>query len=202
MSPRKLLIFILKNCIYRIKIPKNVFIEFWKKLHCLAPHTRKRASDACAGWEKGPMHASVAVLAEIPLRSPHKLFIFIIKQIICWFKVSKNKIIYFWRKLHWCTPPSQACLFLQVTICWRTCRLAGIALSTQHSELFTPVKQMDYDSRTLSEHTKQTIRYSLLYTLVLLSTQLLNVLHHIGIGRHCGYHIAVNRDCSVTQTPR
>ena len=36
---------------------------------------------------------SVAVLAEISLRSPHKLFIFIIKNIICWVKVSKNKII-------------------------------------------------------------------------------------------------------------
>ena len=36
---------------------------------------------------------SVAVLAEIPLRSPQKLFIFIIKKIICWVNVSKNKII-------------------------------------------------------------------------------------------------------------
>ena len=37
--------------------------------------------------------SSVAVLAEIPLRSPQKLFIFIIKKIICWFEVSKNIII-------------------------------------------------------------------------------------------------------------
>ena len=37
---------------------------------------------------------SVAVLAEIPLRSPQKLFIFIIKK-KCWVKVSKNKIIQF-----------------------------------------------------------------------------------------------------------
>ena len=36
---------------------------------------------------------SVAVLAEIPLGSPQKLFIFIIKKYICWLKVSKNKII-------------------------------------------------------------------------------------------------------------
>ena len=36
---------------------------------------------------------SVAVLAEIPLKSPQKLFIFIIKKNICWLKVSKNKII-------------------------------------------------------------------------------------------------------------
>ena len=36
---------------------------------------------------------SVAVLAEIPLRSPQTIFIFIIKKIICWVKVSKNKII-------------------------------------------------------------------------------------------------------------
>ena len=36
---------------------------------------------------------SVAVLAEIPLRSPKKIFIFIIKKIICWLKESKNKII-------------------------------------------------------------------------------------------------------------
>ena len=44
---------------------------------------------------------SVAVLAEIPRRSPQKLFIFIIKKFICWLKVSKNKIIYFWKKLHY-----------------------------------------------------------------------------------------------------
>ena len=31
--------------------------------------------------------ASVAVLAEIPLRSPQKLFTFIIKKNICWVKV-------------------------------------------------------------------------------------------------------------------
>ena len=37
--------------------------------------------------------ASVAVLAEILLRSPQKLFIFIIKKNVCWVKVSKNKII-------------------------------------------------------------------------------------------------------------
>ena len=36
---------------------------------------------------------SVAVLDEIPLRSAQKLFICIIKKIICWLKVSKNKII-------------------------------------------------------------------------------------------------------------
>ena len=35
---------------------------------------------------------SVAVLAEIPLRSPQKIFIFIIKK-KCWLKVSKNKTI-------------------------------------------------------------------------------------------------------------
>ena len=37
------------------------------------------------------VQVSVAVLAEIPLRSPQKIFIFIIKKIICWVKVSKNK---------------------------------------------------------------------------------------------------------------
>ena len=36
---------------------------------------------------------SVAVSAEIPLRSPQKIFIFIIKKIIFWVKVSKNKIL-------------------------------------------------------------------------------------------------------------
>ena len=36
---------------------------------------------------------SVAVLAEIPLRSPRKLFIFIIKKIIYRIKVSKNQLI-------------------------------------------------------------------------------------------------------------
>ena len=37
--------------------------------------------------------SSVTVLAEIPVSSPQKLFIFTIKKIICWVKVSKNKII-------------------------------------------------------------------------------------------------------------
>ena len=36
---------------------------------------------------------SVAVLAEVPLRSPQKIFIFIIKKKCFWVKVSKNKII-------------------------------------------------------------------------------------------------------------
>ena len=39
--------------------------------------------------------SSVAVLAEILLESPQKLFIFIIKKIICWLKVSQNKIVKF-----------------------------------------------------------------------------------------------------------
>ena len=37
--------------------------------------------------------SSVAVLAEILLRSPRKLFIFIIKKIICRIELSKNKLI-------------------------------------------------------------------------------------------------------------
>ena len=45
---------------------------------------------------------SVAVLAEILLRSPQKIFMFIIKKIICWVKVSKNETIKFWKKLHVC----------------------------------------------------------------------------------------------------
>ena len=40
-----------------------------------------------------PLLASVAVSAEILLRSPQKSIIFIIKKIVCWVKVSKNKII-------------------------------------------------------------------------------------------------------------
>ena len=44
---------------------------------------------------------SVAVLAEIPLRSPKKFVIFIIKKKNCWVKVSKNKITLFWKQLHW-----------------------------------------------------------------------------------------------------
>ena len=45
--------------------------------------------------------SSVAVLAEILLRSPQKIFIFIIKKYVYRIKVSKNKIIRFWKKLHW-----------------------------------------------------------------------------------------------------
>ena len=44
--------------------------------------------------------ASVAVLAEILLKSPQKILIFIIKKIICWLTVSKNKIFKFWKNLH------------------------------------------------------------------------------------------------------
>ena len=46
--------------------------------------------------------SSDAVLAEILLRSPQKIFICIIKKKNCRVKVSKNKIISFWKKLHWC----------------------------------------------------------------------------------------------------
>ena len=42
----------------------------------------------------------VAVLAETLLKSPKKIFIFIIKKNVCWLKVSKNKIFKFWKKLH------------------------------------------------------------------------------------------------------
>ena len=48
----------------------------------------------CIYWVKlSILLACVAVLAEVPLRSPHKLFIFIIQENNCWLKVSKNKII-------------------------------------------------------------------------------------------------------------
>ena len=41
------------------------------------------------------VQTSVAVLAEMSLSSPRKLFIFIIKKCIYRIKVSKNKLIYF-----------------------------------------------------------------------------------------------------------
>ena len=41
---------------------------------------------------------SVAVSAEISLRPPRKLFLFSIKKYIYGIKVSKNKLIIFWRK--------------------------------------------------------------------------------------------------------
>ena len=44
--------------------------------------------------------SSVAVLAEIPLRSPQKLFIFIIKKFIFWVKVSKKIITVYNTSLH------------------------------------------------------------------------------------------------------
>ena len=47
-------------------------------------------------WDGGT--SSVAVLAEISLISPQKLFIFIIKKRIYRIKVSKKTIISFWRK--------------------------------------------------------------------------------------------------------
>ena len=48
-------------------------------------------------------HVSVADLAEIPLKSPQNLYIFIIKKYICWVKVSKNNLISFWKKNHYTT---------------------------------------------------------------------------------------------------
>ena len=51
---------------------------------CIAP-SQVAAAQVAVG-------ISVAAWAEIPLRSPRKLFIFIIKKIIYWVKVSKNKI--------------------------------------------------------------------------------------------------------------
>ena len=44
---------------------------------------------------------SVAVLAETLLRSPWKLFIFIIKKYIYRINASKKKLTWFWKKLHW-----------------------------------------------------------------------------------------------------
>ena len=49
-------------------------------------------------WAWSVLFSSVAVLAEIPLRSPQKIFIFIIKKYMCWLKVSKNKVIYILKK--------------------------------------------------------------------------------------------------------
>ena len=49
------------------------------------------------------LHISVADLAEIMLRSPRKLFIFIIKNIyICWIKVSKKKKNVLSERKRWC----------------------------------------------------------------------------------------------------
>ena len=45
------------------------------------------------GCVSSDVTTSVAVSAEIPLRSPQKIFIFIIKKIICWVKESKNNLI-------------------------------------------------------------------------------------------------------------
>ena len=50
-------------------------------------------SPRCSSTFTSSLTSSVAVLAYIPLRSPQKLFIFIIKKIIFWVKVSKNKRI-------------------------------------------------------------------------------------------------------------
>ena len=47
------------------------------------------------------VRTSVAVLAEIPLRSPQKKNYFIIKKYIYRIKVSKNKIVLFSKKHHW-----------------------------------------------------------------------------------------------------
>ena len=55
-------------------------------------------------------YISSAVLAEISLRSPRKLFIFIIKKYIYRIKVSKNKLIKFWKKLHCTSPEDMVCM--------------------------------------------------------------------------------------------
>ena len=63
----------------RMNIPKHI-IWFWNNRH---------------------RRHSAAVLAEMLLRSPGKLFIFIIKEYIYRIKVFKNEFIYFWKKLHY-----------------------------------------------------------------------------------------------------
>ena len=79
----------------------------------------------CFGWSSwsiyglkqaiapDPLHisSSVAVLAEISLSSPRKLFIFIIKKYISRIKVSKNMIIWFWKTS---SLVSSNCNFLQI----------------------------------------------------------------------------------------
>ena len=78
--------------IWRIWFLFNISLQGWPRAGCvpLAHHLILRLQS----W------TSVAVLAEISLRSPRKLFIFIIKKIIYRIKISKNKFISFWKKLH------------------------------------------------------------------------------------------------------
>ena len=47
------------------------------------------------------VETSVAVVAEISLRLPRKLFIFIDIKYIYWIKITKIMLIKFWKKLHW-----------------------------------------------------------------------------------------------------
>ena len=67
--------------------------EYFTDNHC--PHIVRKGIDV------HHVSGSVAVLAEISLRSPRKIFILTIKSYIYRIKVSKNRLIKFGKKLHW-----------------------------------------------------------------------------------------------------
>ena len=79
----------------------QVISSAWYDQHVTAP----LSTEEKVFWNA----TSVAVLAEISLRSPRKLFIFIIKKYIYRIEVSKNQFILFWKKLHWMQHPSNKC---------------------------------------------------------------------------------------------
>ena len=97
-SPRHIWFFIVHNNINWIKCPKWNLLWFWKLNHWHT-HCRSLANTSSAA---GNMWTSASFLAEISVRSPRKLFIFIIyKNLLC-IKVSKKYFIYFWKRKHWC----------------------------------------------------------------------------------------------------
>ena len=50
------------------------------------------------------MSPSASFLAEISVRSPRKLYIFMIYKNIFWIKVSKKHFIWFWKQQYWWAP--------------------------------------------------------------------------------------------------
>ena len=72
----------------------KLIVEVTQTIHQLTQHLVRPSLSA------PPMPVSVAVLAEISLRSPRKTLIFIIENYLYRINVFKNKLSWFWKNLH------------------------------------------------------------------------------------------------------
>ena len=82
---------IIKKYIYRVKVSKNILIQFWKKLHCSL--TRGYCSVKEHTNTFFDLSASASFLAEISVKSPRNFFfIYFLKK--CFLDQSVHKMFY------------------------------------------------------------------------------------------------------------